>query len=140
MEYRDTARDFLGVGWRFPVGVDPATGRLQGASSEEDIQEAVRLILMTNKGERMMEPEFGCDLRRYLFGTMDYTTRTELEQEVSQALIRWEPRITDVTVRAEEDDSERLLVHIGYVVRSTNNPYNLVYPYYLSEGLESDRP
>jgi phage baseplate assembly protein W len=138
MEYRDTAREFLGEGWRFPVGVDPATGRLCGARSEEDIQQAVRLILMTGKGERMMEPEFGCDLRRYLFGTVDYTTRAELEQEVRQALIRWEPRITDVEVQAEEGgENESLLVRIAYVVRATNNPYNLVYPFYINEGLES---
>lgn len=137
MEYRDTAKDFLGVGWRFPVEVDDATGRICGASSEEDIQQAVRLILLTGKGERMMEPEFGCDIRKYLFGGMDYTTCTQMEQEVRDVLVRWEPRITDIEVRIEEDpqDATRLLINIGYVVRATNNPYNLVYPYYLNEGL-----
>ena len=54
MDYLDTARDFLGRGWSFPVGVDPATGRVLGARWEEDIQQAVRLILLTGKGERMM--------------------------------------------------------------------------------------
>ena len=139
MEYRDTAKDFLGVGWQFPVGVDAATGRIRGASSEEDIRQSVGLILMTGRGERMMEPEFGCNVREYLFGTMDYTTRTELEQEVRQALVRWEPRITDIDVRVEESgaETESLRIHVSYVVRATNNPYNLVYPYYLSEGAES---
>lgn len=139
MEYRDTAKDFLGVGWKFPVGVDPATGRLRAVSSEEDIQEAVRIILLTGKGERMMQPEFGCDIRKYLFGHIDYTTQTQLEQEVRDSLVRWEPRITDISVRAEhsEEDSSCLLIHISYVVRATNNPYNLVYPYYINEGLEN---
>lgn len=137
MEYRDTAKGFLGVGWGFPVGVDPATGRIRGVSSEEDIRQAVELILLTGKGERMMRPDFGCDLRQYLFGTMDYTTRTQIGREVQEALVLWEPRITDVEVRAEQDPAEpaRLLLHISYVVRATNNPYNLVYPYYMSEGL-----
>ena len=138
MEYRDTAKEFLGKGWKFPVSVDPETGRIRSASSEEDIQEAVRLILLTGKGERMMQPEFGCNLRGFLFGDMDYTARTEIEQEVRDALIRWEPRITDVQVQIEMDsrDSACLLINIFYVVRSTNNPYILVYPYYINEGLE----
>ena len=138
MDYMDTAWDFLGRGWSFPVGVDPATGRVLGARWEEDIQQAVRLILLTGKGERMMQPEFGCDLRRFAFDHMDYTTRTQMEQEAQQALVRWEPRITDVEVHLERDpgDDGRLLLHVSYVVRSTNNPYNLVYPYYINEGLE----
>ena len=138
MEYRDTAREFLGVGWKFPVEVDPVTGRVRTASSEENIQESVRLILLTGKGERMMHPEFGCDLRRYLFGVVTYTACTQMAQEVRQALIRWEPRIRDIETYVELDpaDSARVLVHISYVVRATNNPYNLVYPYYINEGLE----
>ncbi len=138
MQYRDTAKGFLGKGWKFPIGVDPDTGRILTSTSEEDIQEAVRIILQTGKGERMMQPEFGCGARQYLFGYMDYTTRTQFEQEVRNALIRWEPRITEVEVWTELDptDGSALLVHISYLVRSTNNPYNLVYPYYISEGLE----
>ena len=139
MEYRDTAKDFLGVGWKFPVEVDPATGRILTVSSEDDIREAVRIILLTGKGERMMRPDFGCDVRKYTFGTMDYTTRTQLEQEVWDALIRWEPRITDIQVRVEEDpgNSARMLIRVEYVVRATNNPYNLVFPYFMNEGLDT---
>lgn len=139
MEYRDTAREFLGVGWKFPVEVDPATGRILTVSSEDDIREAVRIILLTGKGERVMRPDFGCDARKYTFGTMDYTTRTQLEQEVRDALIRWEPRITDIQVHAEEDpnDSACLLIRVEYVVRATNNPYNLVFPYFINEGLDT---
>ena len=138
MEYRDTARDFLGRGWSFPMGVDPATGRVVSASSEEDIRQAIRLILGTGKGERMMRPEFGCSLRSFVFDHMDYTTQTQMEREAQEALIRWEPRITDVQVRVERDpgDDGCVLLHISYVVRATNNPYNLVYPYYINEGLE----
>lgn len=138
MEYRDTARGFLGVGWKFPVEVDPVTGRVRSTSSEENIQESVRLILLTGKGERMMHPDFGCDLQKYLFGVVTYTACTQMAQEARQALIRWEPRITDIETRAEPDpqDSARILLHVSYVVRATNNPYNLVYPYYINEGLE----
>ena len=139
MEYRDTAKDFLGVGWKFPVEVDPATGRILTVSSEDDIREAVRIILLTGKGERMMRPDFGCDVRKYTFGTMDYTTRTQLEQEVWDALIRWEPRITAIQGRVEEDpgNSARMLIRVEYVVRATNNTYNLLFPYFMNEGLDT---
>ncbi len=138
MEFRDTAKDFLGVGWHFPISVDPVTGRMREVSSEEDIAQAVRIILKTALGERMMQPNFGCALPKFVFGHMDYTTRVELEREVLSALIRWEPRVTQLQVSLSTDpkDSACLLLHVAYVVRSTNNPYNLVYPYYLTEGLE----
>ena len=137
MEHRDTARQFLGRGWKFPVTVDPATGRILDSSYEEDIAEAVRLILLTGRGERMMKPEFGCNIRSYMFDYLDYTTQVQLEQEVENALIRWEPRITDIQVEAQwSEDSTCIYIHISYVVRATNNPYNLVFPYYIQEGLE----
>ena len=109
-----------------------------GGQQEEDIQEAVRLILLTGKGERMMQPDFGCDLRGFAFEHMDYTTQTQMEREAQEALIRWEPRITGVQVRVEQSPREDgcLLLNVSYVVRATNNPYNLVYPYYINEGLE----
>ena len=138
MEFRDTAKAFLGVGWQFPVGVDAATGRLKAASSDADIAQAVRIILLTSKGERMMQPEFGCNLRQYLFAEMDYTTCTQIGREVRDSLVRWEPRITDVEVEVDtnEADAARLILRVSYVVRATNNLYNLVFPYYISEGLE----
>lgn len=138
MEYRDIAKGFLGVGWKFPIGVDPATGRMRTSSSEADIEEAVRIILLTGKGERMMQPEFGCDIRSYLFEYMDYTTQTRMANSIRDSLIRWEPRITEVEVEVEEDsiESGKILIYIRYLVRATNNPYNLVFPYYINEGLE----
>lgn len=62
MEQNDFAKDFLGTGWKFPVEVDEITGRIKMSSYEEDIQEAIGIILKTRKGERMMRPDFGCEL------------------------------------------------------------------------------
>ena len=136
MEKRDFAKEFLGVGWKFPVQVDPATGRIQTSGYEEDIQEAIRIILMTRKGERMMLPEFGCGVQDHIFDSMDVTAMASMEEEILDALVRWEPRIADPRVEVEMDPQGegRLNVRISYVVRTTNNPYNLVFPYYLNEG------
>lgn len=133
----DDAKRFLGTGWKFPVTVDPNTGRILTSSYEEDIEEAIRIIILTRTGERIMRPDFGCRVYEYVFDGMEYTTVSQMEREVREALIRWEPRITDVEVQVETgEDASRPVFHIHYVVRSTNSPYNLVFPYYLSEGSE----
>lgn len=129
--------DFLGRGLSFPVASDPAAGRMKEVPEEEDIRQAIYIILSTKKGERVMRPDFGCDIFNFMFGTMDYTSLKLMEQSVMEALIRWEPRIRDigVYVEAAADGAGEVLVNINYVVRSTNNRYNMVYPFYISEGI-----
>lgn len=136
MAQHNLVKEFLGVGFRFPIQVDPATGRMQTSSYEDDIKEALHIILMTRKGERVMRPEFGCGIHDFSFGTTDYTSLCSMAHTVKEALILWEPRIKDVEVKVEPDSQEggRLLVELSYVVRTTNNPYNLVYPFYMNEG------
>lgn len=133
----EKVRGFLGVGFHFPIEVDEATGKMKMVSLEEDIVQAIRIILMTRKGERVMRPDFGCDIYDYAFDTMDYTTLVQMEHAVREALIRWEPRITDIEVRINDEQEQEgvLLIEISYTVRSTNNPFNLVYPYYINEGM-----
>lgn len=127
-------KSFLGKGISFPVQVDALYGKWEESSYEENIQQSIRLILRTAKGERVMRPDFGCDLRAYLFETMDYTTLSRIEETVRDALTRWEPRITEIDVVASEAAYGQLEIHISYVVRSTNNPYNLVFPFQYTEG------
>ncbi len=136
MEERKRAADFLGCGISFPPRVDEVTGRMRMSVQEEDIKEAIRIILFTGKGERVMQPEFGCGIRQYAFSAMSMMDRTGMEEEIKQALVRWEPRITDIRVRADCVRIDRGIaeIHIDYVVRATNNPYNLVFPYYINEG------
>ena len=136
MQYQNS--DFLGRGFAFPPSADPVTGEIRMASYEEDIRQAIYLIIMTRKGERVMRPEFGCGIHDYAFETMDYQTLSRIEETVTEALILWEPRIRDVEVHAYQADAGRLNIEIGYVVRTSNNPYNLVYPFYISEGLTEE--
>ncbi|MDF2720876.1 MAG: baseplate protein [Paenibacillus sp.] len=128
--------EFLGRGWKFPVQVDPATGRIQMSEYEEDIAEAIRIILGTSKGERVMRPTFGCDMREFVFGTTDDTTLRMLEGSIIEAIRIWEPRVEEVEAKAIPDraDPGMVRIHIQYIVRSTNNLFNQVYPFYLFEG------
>ncbi len=122
--------DFLGRGWSFPVGVD-ADGDVGVAEGETDVEQAIRLILSTAPGERIMRPRFGCGVHSYAFATVDTTTLTLIEADVRDALTEWEPRIEVRSVDAEVADAAagRLTVAIDYRVRRTNVERNLVYPF-----------
>jgi phage baseplate assembly protein W len=125
---------FLGVGWAFPPAASP-TGDLASAAYETDIQQSIRIILGTAPGERVMRPDFGCGLKALVFEPMNTTTAALAQHAVQQGLIQWEPRIDEITVKVTPQPSTgSLTIEIRYRVRLTNVFYNLVYPFYLSEG------
>lgn len=130
-------KSFLGRGWKFPVEVDHKTGKIKMSEYEEDISEAIRIILSTSKGERLMRPDFGCGAQSFVFGLTDITTLKLFETEVAQAITAWEPRVRDIQVKIDFDPDTpgKLLINIQYIVRLTNNLFNLVFPFYLSEGV-----
>ena len=127
-------KDFLGRGWSFPVSVD-ATGRIALSEYENDIREALRIILLTAKGERVMRPDFGASLHDFVFESMSATTIGRVQAAVTDALVKWDPRIQviDVDVQPERGEIGKLLINIEYKVRSTNNRFNFVFPFYLKE-------
>lgn len=131
------ARDFLGRGFSFPPDVDAVTGRFRMSGLEEDIRQAIYIILMTRKGERPMLPDFGCTLHDYVFELPDRHAITLITGSVLEALTRWEPRIVNTAVQVDISQlhAGKMILQISYTVRDTNNPNNLVFPYYLYEGV-----
>jgi hypothetical protein len=126
---------FLGRGWSFPVQPGP-DGEIAMAAFEEDIRQAILIIMQTDPGERVMRPDFGAGLNALVFEPLNTTTLALVRHRVEQALILWEPRIsvTEVQVTTDESERNRLLIEVSYQVRATNTFYNLVYPFYLLEG------
>ena len=126
---------FLGQGWSFPLTLTSA-GEVQLAVHEEDVRQAIHLILATSFGERVMRPDFGAGLRSVLFEPLSTTTLSLVQHHVERALVEWEPRIDllEVSVVADETSVGRMLITLNYRVRATNAFYNLVYPFYLLEG------
>jgi Bacteriophage baseplate protein W len=124
--------DFIGAGWAFPVTTD-ATGGIALAVREREIEQAIRLILQTSPGERPMRPEFGCRVSDYVFGPANASTAGMITYEVRRALDRWEPRIEvqDVTVSFDTTDLGKLYIDVKYVIRTTNDVRNLVFPFYV---------
>jgi phage baseplate assembly protein W len=129
------AREFLGKGWKFPAGVD-SQGEIEMSEYEQDIKEAIWIILSTSKGERVMRPDFGCGIHDFIFAAINTANIALIESSVREALTVWEPRIElkAVSVSTENVDEGQLLISIDYEVRATNNEFNLVYPFYLTEG------
>ena len=129
---------FLGVGWAFPPDVQ-VDGQIATVAFEEDIRQAIRIILGTNPGERVMRPDFGAGLNAFVFEPLNETTKQLVQTRVEEALIDWEPRIDVEEVRATIDAVERnkLVITISYRVRASNALHNLVYPFYLQEGTAS---
>jgi uncharacterized protein len=125
-------RDFLGRGWRFPVAIN-RTGGISTSAQEENIRESVFIILGTAPGERIKRLDFGCDIHELVFAPNNPTTAGLAAHYCEEALRKWEPRIADIEAFAEPSASEpsRLDVTISFVVRATNQPGNLVYPFYL---------
>lgn len=126
--------DFLGKGWAFPIAPG-LRGRVAIADSEQSISQAIWIILATARGERLMRPDFGCGIHELVFGVNDITTRTRVAEEVRRALILWEPRIEvlDVGIETKGRRGEILLINISYRARTTNNHFNMVFPFYLEQ-------
>ena len=127
-------REFLGVGWSWPVEATD-DGDIELARYEESVRQSVWIILGTSPGERVMRPDFGCGLQDLVFSLGNATTEGLVADEVRLSLTRWEPRLDLIDVQVTNDPArpEVLLVRITYRVRATNNVFNLVYPFFLEQ-------
>jgi len=129
------SEEFVGSGWGFPVSVD-ATGGIRLVSKETEIEQSIRLILSTAPGERPMRPEFGCAIHDHVFDSVDGRTAGRIVFAVREALRRWEPRVDllDIAVSRHPKEPDALLLDIRYTTSDTNDPRNLVFPFYIIPG------
>lgn len=128
----DTGPDFIGRGFRFPMGVDHRGG-LALTSGPEELDCSMRVILATAPGERVMRPEFGCRIWDLLFEPVNANTIGLMAQVVREAIAQWEPRaeVLDVDVTPDAADASLVRIVVTYRVRATNDRRNLVYPFYV---------
>ena len=130
------AVDFLGRGWRFPIKPGP-DGKLALERGAEKVRQSIWLVLNTAPGERVMRPDFGCGVHELVFMPNSAALRGMVQERVRDALVRWEPRVDVVDVRAESppDQPNCLLIRVDYRLRDNNALFNLVYPFFLNEGV-----
>ncbi len=129
----ETGPGFLGTGWAFPPAFDGAACATALVAAEEDVHQALRILLSTNPGERVMRPTWGGGLRRMVFEHLDQSTVTALRDTIEQAVRFHEPRVkldgVDVDLDARVEGLLRLTLR--YTLRRTNTRHNLVFPFYL---------
>ena len=129
-------RRFLGIGWKFPLQVTP-NGKIAQARAEQRVEESILLILATARGERPMLPDFGCGIHDLVFSENNAGTIALVVHMVRESLVKYEPRVDVLDVLAEStaDSPNLLLIRVNYRIRATNAIGNLVYPFYITEGL-----
>lgn len=127
---------FLGRGWAFPVCFH-SSGVVM-SSADKDIAESLRILISTHPGERIMNPHYGCDLREFMFRSLNASMIVQLKDRISRAILFFEPRVSVEKINvAEHDESVGCLrIEIVYVVNSTNTRHNLVFPFYLLEATD----
>lgn len=129
--------DFLGVGMKFPPSIDKATGRFEVSSGRQNVKESIHMILLTQKTERFMRPEFGTEIMKYTFMDTSNSMLTLLERELREDIENQEPRITDLSIGFDTETKVGVLfVDINYTVRDSNVRDNIVFPFYLQADVE----
>ncbi len=125
-------QDFTGRGWAFPPKID-AQGGLALTDERSEIEQAIRIILTTTPGQRVMRPTFGCRLRELVFAPNNSTTAAQARRFVEEALGMWEPRIIvkGVEARPDEANPHCMVIEITYQVKATHDRRSLVHPFYL---------
>lgn len=123
---------FLGRGMKFPPGINPATGCFVTASGAESVKQSIYLILMTQKTERFLRPEFGSNLMNYTFMDTGLTMLNIMSREITNDILNNEPRVEDVDIDIDSTTKKGcLIINISYKIRETNTSDNLVFPFYL---------
>lgn len=130
--------DFLGTGWGFPPAFDNTTNKVAMSSDEADIQLSLQILLSTRKGERVMLPDYGCNLNEMLFEPMNATFKSYISEMIRTSILYYEARIdlNSLLIDDSQDAEGIIIINISYTVRTTNSRFNFVYPFYKREGTE----
>lgn len=138
---KNSKNSFLGTGWSFPPSFNNTSASVQMVSDEEDIRQSLHILLSTSLGERVMQPDYGCNLADYVFEGLSSTTIGYIRERVANSILFYEPRIVveriDVTGEGTVDNIEgRFLISITYTIPGTNSRFNYVYDYYRNEAIK----
>jgi phage baseplate assembly protein W len=134
----DTGKAYLGTGWSFPPTFDNASRSVELVSAEEDIWQSLYILLSTSLGERVMQPNYGCNLQELLFETLTPTVSSNIKEFLRTAILYHEPRIRLNRLELIEDQLRGIVnITVEYTILSTNSRFSLVYPFYIREGAGS---
>lgn len=127
---------FLGQGWAFIPEISESNGETMMVSKEKDIKESLFILFSTSPGERIMHPEYGCNLNKFVFEPITNTLYNRIKDAITHAILLFEPRIKLMDIKIKTDDAQenKLEIAVEYTIIQTNSRQNMVYPMYLREG------
>lgn len=130
---------FLGTGWSFPPSFDYQSGSVELVSNQEDIKQSLNILLSTSLGERVMQPDYGCNLNDYMFDALNNSLIGIIKHHVENSILHYEPRIVVENIEVTPADSEDLIggtftISVEYTIPEINSRFNYVYDYYLNEA------
>lgn len=134
----ENKKSFLGTGWGFPPEFDIEQKNVKMIADEKDIESSLHILLTTRLGERVMLPDYGCNLDELLFEGLNRTLITYVLELIKTAILYHEPRIDIVKLDMSETDplEGKLIIEIDYRIRATNSRMNVVFPFYREEGTD----
>jgi hypothetical protein len=136
-QFIKSPKAFLGRGWSFPPTFIKGGNAVDMLEAELDIKSALQIILSTTLGERVMHPDFGCNLDQAIFESMDATFETYITEQVRLAILNFEPRITLDTIDYDAEElNGKVTMTIHFTINGTNTRSNIVYPFYINEGTD----
>ncbi|WMJ72683.1 GPW/gp25 family protein [Cytophagaceae bacterium ABcell3] len=129
-------KGFLGKGWGFPPEFNRVKGEVKISTAEDDIRESLHILLSTRLGERVMQPDYGCNLEALMYESLTLSVRTQVSELIKTAILYHEPRIDVEKIDIYWGDEQRgeILIQVNYRIRSTNSRSNMVFPFYKEEG------
>jgi len=135
----ELGNSFLGRGWSFPPAFRKETKTAKMLQDEDDIKSSLEILLSTRLGERVMVPDYGCNLDELLFKPLNLTLKTYVIDLIKTAILYHEPRIdvNKIAINQSNELNGELLINIDYTVRTTNSRRNVVFPFYKEEGSET---
>jgi len=131
-------KTFTGTGWSFPPTFDQNSKTVEMTTDREDIERSLEILLGTIKGERVFQSSYGCNLDEMVFESFNLTVKNYLVQKIKTAILFYEARIEPIAIELDESMiyDGQILIKIDYLIRSTNSRFNMVYPFYLNEGID----
>lgn len=137
MDDKKIFTSFLGTGWGFPPTFSRGIDSVEMISDETDVHSSIEILLATTIGERIMQPDYGCNLKDMLFEPLDENLRTYFKKKIEQAILLFEPRVILDDIGFEVRNLQgTILINLNYRIVTTNTRFNIVYPFYLKEGSE----
>lgn len=131
-------KDFLGRGWSFPPAFDNLFVQVQMLEEEKDIHSSLEILLTTALGERIMVPQYGCNMNELVFENLNTMIKTLMKEKIQNAILYHESRIRLEKMDLYDDEQEdgKVIINIDYTIKATNSRFNFVFPFYKREGTD----